>query len=569
MRLRKISRNVLRKLKNTNKQVVSKLKEIIYEEEKKISQLKYTNEVIHKKIVLFELIRAFDLFFLFQTNKKKMISNYTFGFNEALRIYYGSYVNKGRFPLLHSTKHTWSYANSIIQHCGKIGFCRKIISFIEANLADATLRNQIIEVIFKKGGVPEQADVEAYDWAQNLVDKHVFKPKTDEIKRNIESIKELLRNKVAKWKNHFIQYDTNPEIDKYFDKLAYYSISSKHMYSEFPQDAKFGGIKYKTYCKFVHIQCAVALKHYYFCHELLKKEKGIDSRDIFTIPRDRKSVITSSARYLRISEKEAEQILCCLTLSTENYEHHTSLPEGVSPPYIQVGENSLAHSIIGSTNQPIKFLNKELKRRFKKDYFNAVNAREKKFRKELYHLFPEDYYFKSKSRIYIKSSEGSTDIDATIYDSKHNILGLFQLKWQDVFGGSLKERYSRISNLYPAVSKWLDKLEKWVEETNSAELLKRLDLKENIIPSKVFIFVICRHNVFFTDVKPDKRAAWSSIWHMLQAISKIPTSTHNKIGKLHEELKKIEGKIFNEKIDIEEEKFEISNYTIKLKTKDS
>lgn len=88
-----------------NNKVVEKLEEIINKKEQEITQLKYSNEFIQKKILLFEAIRAFDLFFLFLKKQyQDNISDYAYGFNEFLRIYYGDYAIKGGFPLAPSTK---------------------------------------------------------------------------------------------------------------------------------------------------------------------------------------------------------------------------------------------------------------------------------------------------------------------------------------------------------------------------------------------------------------------------------------------------------------------------------
>jgi len=43
---------------------------------------------------------------------------------------------------------------------------------------------------------------------------------------------------------------------------------------------------------------------------------------------------------------------------------------------------------------------------------------------------------------------------------------IFQLKWQEMYGASMKERYSRINNLYPKVVEWIDKVESWINESD-------------------------------------------------------------------------------------------------------
>jgi len=70
------------------------------------------------------------------------------------------------------------------------------------------------------------------------------------------------------------------------------------------------------------------------------------------------------ARYLDISDDNAEQILDTITLSPENIEHHSARMRSAPPPYIKIADNSLLHSVVGSQVNPYDFLNCEIRRRY-------------------------------------------------------------------------------------------------------------------------------------------------------------------------------------------------------------
>ena len=134
-----------------------------------------------------------------------------------------------------------------------------------------------------------------------------------------------------------------------------------------------------------------------------------------------------------------------------------------------------------------------------------------------------------------------------------------------MYGASMKERYSRIANLYPKVVKWIDKVESWINESDVQEALKKFGLEGKKVPVKVLLFVVCRHGTFFTGYEPDKRAAWSSIWLILKIFSQIPRGIPNKLEVLHNLLHREYSAISSAKQAIDEYMFKIGEYELHLK----
>lgn len=542
-------------------EIIKILEQIIAQEEERIIHFFSATNGPQKKLILFGLIRAFDSFFLFAKKTEDLMDHYNFGCNEALRLFYGQYVNEGGYPLSAFNRDSWRYFNSVIQNCGRVGFCKKVIAYTESGLANIVLEGKKITAFFKETGIKEKFDSDAYVWSRTLIIKNVSNPEMNKIKKDFNKIKRIMRSKVDVWREHFIQYGTTEEIDDYFEKLAYYYLLPEGAKEEFSPEANFGGVPYKKYCELVMIVCGIALKHYHYCLELLKKNRNINPINIITITRNKSDLIKDFSRYLDVSQEAMSQMIDCISLTSNNYLYHTTITQSYPAPFIQIADNCLLHSVIGSEVGPISFLNREIKRRFKNDYFDAVNSRERIFRQQLYDFFSEDYYLKSKQSIKIKSSKGDTDIDAAIYDTDSNVLGLFQLKWQDIYGHSMTERYSRISNLYPKITEWLDRVEAWLSENKGVDSSFGLELRA----IKVLIFVICRHNANFTGCEIDKRAAWTTIWQMLKLYSQKLLPGKNKIERLYNELKKQEKIVFKVKNKKITERFKISDYEIILR----
>ena len=174
-------------------------------------------------------------------------------------------------------------------------------------------------------------------------------------------------------------------------------------------------------------------------------------------------------------------------------------------------------------------------------------------------------YQKINKNINFKSSKGISDIDAAIYDKNANVIGIFQLKWQETYGASMKERYSRISNLYPKTVEWIDKVEAWINESEAKSAMNKFGIECKEYPVKVLLFVICRHGAFFTGCEPDKRAAWSSIWQILKIFSKIPRKIPSKLEVLHNLLFQEYALLSKAKQDLEEDLFNIGEYELRLK----
>jgi hypothetical protein len=497
---------------------------------------------------LISILRQFDLFYISvysggqpdNIQAKKMLEFYRYGWFDALTHYLPklSYVDSPSvFP---SNIHAQSWADSVLGVAGKVAVAARHLDIAKAGLIDIEQMSESTFITRFKHEIAEKEhyDRESFEFVQELA-LTIIKERHDAHLKKFGEIKKLLPGIIQNPHGKYISYQATEEIDEYYADAGYFHLLKEQGYEEFGEDDIFGGIPYKQYLDCVQDISSGVLLHIDCCHVLLDKTPSVNPYDIFTYNWYLDKKIEDYASHSGLTEETASQILSCLTLTKENLPFYKGLRGTLPAPFIKTGKNQYARSIYGSLHGAIDFLKRELKRRYEKDYFLAVNKREKRFRDNIYIFFPGDRFLKIDKEIILKYEGLHTDIDAAIYDTKTKSLGLFQLKWQDMFYTSPTERYSRISNLFPKATEWIDKMEKWINNFTQEEVIKKLTLDKNNVKEvgEVFFFVIARNQVHFTGVEPDGRAAWASMNQIPFSLSRIKTLFDDPIRELHVKLK--------------------------------
>lgn len=170
-----------------------------------------------------------------------------------------------------------------------------------------------------------------------------------------------------------------------------------------------------------------------------------------------------------------------------------------------------------------------------------MDSREDIFRKDLYKIFPlNSIITSSKPTVIRQNGREVTDIDAAAFDKEHGILILFQLKWQDPFGCSMRERRSRGKNFFSTSNKWIDLVHDWVLKTENQDLLDQLGIeaKHSETPIKdIQLTVLSRHHARFTNIEEfSNRALWGT-WPQACRILMEKLDNKNLLGTLVKNLK--------------------------------
>lgn len=469
---------------------------------------------------LLELVRSIDLYFynllsLSGEEAKGELGSerhhlIVYGLNRALSLFFEEGATGDPVPLYPSIPGSQAWADSLIQHCGRLSLCDMGLDMVRYGIA--TLENtgstQFCFRLTGDAGV-EADERERFKYVLSVIDE-MDKSAWRDVRAQREDMIGRMRDLVYPWKERFIGYTTRPEIDEYYDRLGILWSRRMSGLDAFPGDSTFGDLPFSLYRAALVVLAGFALKHLDFCQALRSKEPKVELRNVLTIFQERRLVEDSLAVCLQVPEEAARQAVDTLVLTPSNRAMHTDTPGGHSIPLIQIGDRFLIKSISGVLAEPMGFLLAELRHRYPKDWDAAVNEREAYFRRELYQLFPEPNIVRIDCPVALRSDSGriQTDIDAALFDQRTGSLGLFQLKWQDPFGSSLRKRESRKKNLIRSANEWVEAAFGWLSGKSDADIRQQFRLRKGASGS-VYLFVLGRNFVSFSGAPAsDRRAAW-------------------------------------------------------------
>ena len=497
-----------------------------------------------------------------------VVTKMKFGINKAIRL---TLLDSSKHPTVFLTPTNQDvsiWADTLIQSCGRIGLCENLLEIHRVGLCELTKSGQTyrFNITTDNTGM-ELHEKSHFDWA---------------VKRAIKSQKKLLsrkqneRNKINKQMDrmvrpaleHYMTYDTNPRIDNYYLEIGKSEAAKMFGRDSFPDYVMFGGIEFRLYCEAVEIMVGGALKHLHFISLLLDKRPRMNFRNLCTLLDIRMRVSEYLQSALQVDANTCRQIIDALTLTPENVDYHCAVPGNfVAPAYIEVGGNKVISPIWGNLSHPFIFLLNELKRKYERDWFDNVNQREKMFREDIYKFFDGDRFYKLPDSLIIKSGgKVLTDIDALVYDKLTGKIAVFQLKFQDYFGYSLRQRSNRKLDMLKA-NNWVDLIDKWVIEHSEEDLALKIGITDPITKSNFRLFVIGRNAANFSGSElPDQRAAWGILLQLHHLKQKF-LNTADPIQNLFSSIM-LDSPFKKEKPDLPTESLEIGGKKIIVGTFD-
>lgn len=516
------------------------LNEILACEKQRIRASYTSSDVVFP---LVEIIRTLDYHSLVlkakldSPDQALLFDKYLFGWALAFQVFYENLRLDDNIPLFSFEKKDREWVDQIVQHAGSLQITSQYLDYCKAELVRLESHdneNFFFHYLHMDFG-SEYYERLSTDHYFSVVSK-VLEEKNDYLVQNLPAIRRELTDIVEVWHEKFISYKATEQLDIFYKQLGYMSLMTNQVVDDFDEDDAFGGIPYRKYIDQVEYGYRAALMHRDCCMELAAKTSyAIDLRDILSYGFSLTAFIDSLASYTKEKPEVLREVVSCLSINKDNFQFHLAYPGVSAPLYFQLGNDTSMRSVCGCLDKPVLFLNRELKRKYPTEFFNAVNRRESRFRKELYDLFPDDQIIKVHQNTIIRTQNGDTDIDAILFDTSRNVLGLFQLKWHDSFSTSMKERFSRITNLIPKAEEWIEKVTTWLKSTDSNSILKNLRINDNTRQhiDDVYLFVIARHHVHFTNQQLDERAIWASWFQLLEAHAKVKgQNKQNPIGEL-------------------------------------
>lgn len=551
----------------------SELYKILEHQKKQIRDAYRSDEL---GFLIIEIIRSLDhaMFMLKHDikvpQKEWLIEKYRSGWGKAFTIYYSDYKPDDIIPMIVFDPDMRRWLDNMIQHAGKVQISSQFLGYCKAGLMELT-RPSTKEFIFTYtiNDATEYYEKLSLAFYFQIVNK-ALENKIAKLKEELPSVRNKLEAIVSVANGKFISYKATDEIDDFYSRFGRLYLQTTQIIDEFDEKDVFGGIPYKMYLDLTEDIIMAAIMHRDCCMVLVEKTNHkIFLRDILTYTFPKDLFIKNYSESRTLNEDNVIQMTSCLTINKENFEEHLSYPGAPCPLFFELAENVLMRSSHGCLDMPVFFLNRELKRRYPRDYFNAVNNREKRFKDQLYSLFPEKI-IKTNENVVIKIDNKSTDIDAIIFDPKKKSLGLFQLKWQDTFSTSMKERFSRMSNLVPKSVEWIDKVEAWLQANGAKQILEKLNIKNEDEIHDIHLFVLSRNHVHFSNQQLDKRAIWASWFQVIEASAKVkdPHQT-DPIGEFAAKLQFFSPSMRKDLENdhaIQNSDFKIANYNISIRS---
>lgn len=528
-----------------------------------------------RRLDLIELARTMDYFFVgrnfyseWAKSKEVEVQSHliAYGLHKVLSLTLDGSSKLESAPLFCSTSESQKWANSVFSLCGRLGYCEHLLELQRVGLIEIT---KTTPNKFHARPLTKPYGVESYErenaiWLKSLIAEHDQKI-ADILQNDSKKIKEMMYRRVEPWKTHYIQYTTTPEIDTFYEKQGIMLARMMLGSDNFPPQAIFGGQEFGLYCAAVAIFAGWSRKHIGFCFELLTKHPSSDPHNILTITVPLENEVNWLSTALGIDVITAQQVVQAVTLTRENKNTHCSIAGNfITPVFVEIGRNKLLRPLWGSLSEPYMFLLRELRRRYRSDWDNAVNAREQMFRDDLYTLFQSDRFHKLRRNAVLKSDGVIiTDVDALIFDRQTGEMGIFQLKWQDFIGNSMRERESKKKNLLHTGNQWIERVSTWLSNVDLKTLAQIFDLSgDDVVKIKSFrMFLLGRNSAFFSgNWTPDTRAAWG-IWpQFLRLLDNLP-NYENPIESLFLALQK-DSPLKKPSPEFDPHEMEIGNVTI-------
>jgi hypothetical protein len=493
-----------------------------------------------EEVLLFETIRSIDNVFcqelFYPKNKERPIPAIEaffmgWGVNHALNVMVPDSLYGKPFSLLESVKNHQTIADNLLMQCGFLNRAEVLSGWVSEGLVSARLNRLAIPtsagtrdvIVMRTADESLHREVIAIKnnrWMSSAVSSGDQPWEMKLAKRHKELLQQL-KKRVRRYCGWGIAYTTSREIDDYF--LEWGQVYLRRMWGSDlvgPED-KFNGNEFRLYLGVLAALSGRAQKHLCYASILKAKHPELDIRNLLTIHSPREQFLVGLAGHLDADLKQVEDLMQCMVLEPENKSAHLVSSDNAYAPVIRASKDNYILPMYGLEINPFFFLLRDLQWRYAGDWDRASNNREGRWIKDLETIF-SDPEWKTVSRA-VKLKDGNriiTDIDFIAFDTAHNELLLFQLKWQQPFGMDNRLRRSLGKNLTTEGSRWVSAVLEWLKKFGTSELAKRAGF-DCSAGTKIRLFVIGRYNAYFSGYQGnDKRASWCDWNHFLRIKTK-------------------------------------------------
>lgn len=501
-----------------------------------------------KSQLLFELVRALDYLFVGDMLEKPSIeidevatrNIRSFGANAALAMMVPDGLHSESFKHFPSWPQIQRQADDLLFHCGVLQRALKLRHEVHHDLLDPNILNfkdlpdnavgLVLELHPKSASYrSERIAYGSREWLQDL-QFEADRPMEEALEReHFAVLPELVKN-VQKFEDWGITYRTSREIDDYF--LEWGRLYLRRMWGQdlIGLEDRIGPSQYNEYLGVLVGLAGRAQKHLCYASILSRRHPELDLRNLLTTFSPYHDFLYALSKHLDAEQLQIQQICESLTLSPFNKNNHTTSGDIAWAPLVKSSQSHIILPVFGLEHSPFRFLLRDLKAKYAKDWFASANRREVRWQSELKELFASSRWQVISTGIDLKhDGQVLTDIDFLLFDKQRNTALLFQLKWQDPVGLDDKAKLSAARNFEHGGNKWVAATLRWLEIYGTAELGVRgsvqLDSKTSVL-----LVVMGRYTGPLLSAEGlDQRAAWTDWATFLQSISSGALATLNDL----------------------------------------
>jgi hypothetical protein len=328
------------------------------------------------------------------------------------------------------------------------------------------------------------------------------------------ALRKAVASRTQRWIEHRIWYEFDEGIEDEFVNRAWLRIRGIPGADFFPEATRLGPLSLGQWRQQLVREVARRLRHIESVRALASRYKDFDGRLAITEIVSASDVAERWAHYLGCEFDIAGEAVGVLSLGASDFGRYCREMETPFPLFVRVRPGALFMPVYGALRDPIYCAWRQIRQAYPVDWDRAVASREAGWRLDLRQLLPPPRFIvQERGRLLRDGTRHRTDIDAIVIDTVTGALLLIQLKWQDMFGSSPKERRSRGSNFLREGSEWVETVNAWVAGRSSREIARALSLTSGNAAGNAapLLFVLGRYAANFTiDQEYDRRAGWCS-----------------------------------------------------------
>src|SRR5690606_19809787 len=154
------------------------------------------------------------------SNQNQLYEN---GWHIALRLFHDDSTLQAGAALIPSESELQNWADSVLQHCGRIGAVARYLEFVQVGLMSLERRSEN-EFAFKFIATnvgQEFLERVDFEYVANLR-RRLDSPYVEQLVKQHPAMLHQMESLVDSWREHYIQYTAHPDLDDFYAERAKY-----------------------------------------------------------------------------------------------------------------------------------------------------------------------------------------------------------------------------------------------------------------------------------------------------------------------------------------------------------